>query len=1040
MAEPPVDFGARARFRDEWTRNFAVSANAGSGKTTAVSERLAAMALAPDGAELLPKTAVVTFTKKAAAQIGRRAREVLLRRLGERGGDLAPLDALERAFFGTIHSFCLLLAQRHGQALGLHLDPEVLDEAGADALWQVFLEQDAMRFDSLPPEQVGALLRHLPLDDIFPLARELDAAAAKDLLSRPPAGGPPEPDAGALAEILAAKAKQSRSAAALARNQDTARQWLDRYRGGRGFLPLAEPEGGAAGIGELFDRFYAPLKGWLAAAAAVLAAELAERYRAFRFERGVQTHADQIDAAVALLGDAGVLAKIRAEGWHVILDEAQDTDPQQFAVLVEITRPSGAPPGAWPEGGGAPPRPGHFCLVGDGQQSIYGSRADLRNFQKHLGAFARGDGGEQLVFDVTFRVPRRIGALLNRTLPAAFSPERAHNSGPPPAPGAPAPLLQVPFTPLAAGPENAEGFYGMVPLIVPAPAPDSVAAWQAEEARQVAAWLRARGPAGVGARSWSEVCVLSPRNDWLQAARNAFEAAGLKTALQVRRNRNGDNPPYAWLTGLLAAACDPANTFEWAGVLRELFEVSDAQMAEALRGKKQFGRDDPGRAPEPLRGALEKIQWLAGRVDEEGLPLEQFAAGLAEAAGLAAKARAVDPTGSAAAELERLLARAAELGLEGAGPREWLAELLRATDADRPAGRAADDAVNLLTVHSSKGLEWPVVIVLGLWRGIGRMPERGLQLMPAPGGPRVFFDSASLPEETAEARNRERLRENARLLYVALTRARRALLLPWAEGFGGKQKEMSFAELWGADFATLPEFETPDGPDRAAPSAEIFAPEEAGPVAAVPGPALPALPARVLPHQLAAAPDAVRAARHESALDEPVRSVAADEAIDYGLWWHETMEFWPWGGGGTAREAHVARALAAAEAQGFAARGEAELKKFRAGALCAELDGANWTRLAELGVFAPLRTDAWIDGVIDLVAHDAAARRVIVLDWKTNHRRAGESDGALLERLAAEYAPQLAAYGACVRGFFPGCAVELRVFASAAGAWCAVAN
>ena len=44
-----IDQAARDRFRDDWDANLAVSANAGSGKTTAISERLAAMALAPDG-------------------------------------------------------------------------------------------------------------------------------------------------------------------------------------------------------------------------------------------------------------------------------------------------------------------------------------------------------------------------------------------------------------------------------------------------------------------------------------------------------------------------------------------------------------------------------------------------------------------------------------------------------------------------------------------------------------------------------------------------------------------------------------------------------------------------------------------------------------------------------------------------------------------------------------------------------------------------------------------------------------------------------
>ena len=56
----------------------------------------------------------------------------------------SELAAFERAFFGTIHSFCLLLAQRYGQALGLNLNPAVIEGADMEeALWEEFLEQDA---------------------------------------------------------------------------------------------------------------------------------------------------------------------------------------------------------------------------------------------------------------------------------------------------------------------------------------------------------------------------------------------------------------------------------------------------------------------------------------------------------------------------------------------------------------------------------------------------------------------------------------------------------------------------------------------------------------------------------------------------------------------------------------------------------------------------------------------------------------------------------------------------------------------------------
>ena len=131
MSELTADQAVRTRFREEFHTNFAVSANAGSGKTTAISERLACLALSPEGARLLPKMVVVTFTKKAAAQIRQRARATLLRELVRRRteGCAVPAQALEqldRAFFGTIHSFCLQLGQRFGASYGLNLNPTVL--------------------------------------------------------------------------------------------------------------------------------------------------------------------------------------------------------------------------------------------------------------------------------------------------------------------------------------------------------------------------------------------------------------------------------------------------------------------------------------------------------------------------------------------------------------------------------------------------------------------------------------------------------------------------------------------------------------------------------------------------------------------------------------------------------------------------------------------------------------------------------------------------------------------------------------------------
>jgi ATP-dependent exoDNAse (exonuclease V) beta subunit len=1044
MNEPLKDRAARERFTTEWERSFAVSANAGSGKTTAISERLAAIALSPKAAALLPKTAVVTYTKKAAAQIGQRARHVLMRRLEAAGAaDLGALDHLERAFFGTIHSFCLLLAQRYGQPLGLNLNPRLLveNEDEENVFWEEFLEQDSMQFASLTAGELGAFLRFVALDEVFEIARGLNGATARNLSRRKPAGSLPTPSELVLQQILALPVKGAAKAREnLTLSQRSALDWLERFLAGRGFLPLYKPVGSAKAICELAEAWMAPLKSWLADAAAVLAAELAGRYREFRFERGVQTYADQIDAVMTVLQDADTLDRIRADGWRVILDEAQDTDSQQFAVLVEITRPTGARVGTWPDGGGVAPRTGHFCMVGDGQQAIYRSRADVRNFTRHLGAFARGDGGELLVFQVTFRTPRAVVELLNAGLPDAFGPQREHNLGLAPAEGVASPLLQVRYEPLEAGPGNEEGGALRFPLTVPLEIPSGVDGWLAEEARQLAEFLNAQGPAAVGARSWGDICILAPRVDWLVIVQREFEKVGLKTALQIRRNRTGDNPVYAWLTGLLAVMCSPENTFEWFGVLREIFGVSDALLAVELQERGAFLWETPEVHPEPLRGALEALRPWIMRVDDEGMPLAEFACGLAKACSLGEKAQALDARGGLGEELQRLLADAARLSLEGAAPRAWLQELLRGLERQRPSGKPEADAVNLLSAHSAKGLEWPVVIPVGFWRSIGERPQRGLRLISdvgVQGQSRVYFNQACMPVEAREARERERIREVVRLLYVALTRARVRLVIPWHVEFGGrKRSDVSFARLWGAGdlLEALPVVETADL------LPQINRTLETKPAVAVTlavERSYKTLPCRLLPHQLAKRADLSRGLRHEASQDQvvPTRMAEGDEAIDYGLWWHETMEFMPWRGDAQVVETYCADRLAAAEGLGLVLRAEQELPRLRDSTLWQELISDRWERATELAIFSPIEGGAWIDGVMDLVLHDAVRHEVWIVDWKTNRPRLGEGGRELLVRLAGEYAAQLMAYGNSVQAMFLGAKIRLLVYSSVAGDW-----
>ena len=259
-------------------------------------------------------------------------------------------------------------------------------------------------------------------------------------------------------------------------------------------------------------------------------------------------------------------------------------------------------------------------------------------------------------------------------------------------------------------------------------------------------------------------------------------------------------------------------------------------------------------------------------------------------------------------------------------------------------------------------------------------------------------------------------------------------------GFGKSGKGKSFADIFGQMglIDALPECDServvmqpPEGHKES---------DEAEPVSdkvlTHADTALPQLPKRVLPHQLAHF-DATRGARHEATADELNPAIEGDEAIDYGTWWHEVMELLPWAANDTELDAYFKNAANSAMALGQIAvqRGCEELTLLRGSPVLRDLRDARWTREAELPVFAPANGsgDAWIDGIMDLVIHDPASNEARVIDWKTNRRRTGESDETLLARLADEYTPQLCAYGRCVRLFFPDARVRLFVYSSAAG-------
>jgi ATP-dependent helicase/nuclease subunit A len=114
----------------------------------------------------------------------------------------------------------------------------------------------------------------------------------------------------------------------------------------------------------------------------------------------------------------------------------------------------------------------------------------------------------------------------------------------------------------------------------------------------------------------------------------------------------------------------------------------------------------------------------------------------------------------------------------------------------------AADAVNLMTVHAAKGLEFPVVFVVNLGRGTGG--GDAIRLMPDDGTGAPAVSIAGFRSEADEREQEAEREESKRLLYVALTRARDRLYLAATVPDGGfRPGRGSLGEVLPGDFKRL---------------------------------------------------------------------------------------------------------------------------------------------------------------------------------------------------------------------------------------------
>ncbi len=492
----PADYASRRRFINSVEENFSVIAPAGVGKTQSIVERIAEIARHEKAAEWLPRLVVVTFTKRAADEMQQRAREqILSARLS-----LDLLEQFNRAFFGTIHSFCVELLRNFGHHIGLTAKFELVEKD--DELWLDFL-QESVALGGLEEAHREQFERHTPLQKILGLGRRLSAIADPARL----------PDCAKLGfdELLAhPPCPQSRGRVEV--GQELVREWQELFCGDETYLPLPRYKLGGSKFQEVWQETFSPLREWLCSCALRVAAETARQYRQFRIMRGMLTYDDQVALASELLRVPAAARQIRERGYRVILDEAQDTDVAQFHVLLECARPLEAD-SDWQKSRSDPPEPGRFSMVGDPQQSIYSQRADLARYASIRGLLGRAPAGTELPFTTTFRCDGAIISFVNETFPRVFAPSEG----------------QVTFVPLKARPNAGSGQVVRFTFEIPEPPdpklPDRKRA--INEAEALANWIAENGLEKLRARSWSEVAILVPQKRWFSPLRIALRNTGI---------------------------------------------------------------------------------------------------------------------------------------------------------------------------------------------------------------------------------------------------------------------------------------------------------------------------------------------------------------------------------------------------------------------------------------------------------------------------------------------------------------------------------
>lgn len=762
------DAAARLSIESDLDKTLFVQAGAGTGKTTALVSRI--LALIASGVAI-KHIAAITFTEKAAAELQARIRQKLQEEISATSAQLynKALADLDNAAVSTLHSFAQRILVEHALDADLPLQFEVFDPVasaiGFAESWEQF-HADCLQDDS----HAQAFL---------------------------------------LADTMEIRSGWLKNVASSFRdNWDLLGAYREKSLPSLGKIPL-DPE-------DQTDDDRAKVFAYLEA----LIADFTLKQAAMRKTQGQMIFHDLLVLARDLLADpergASARTSLHNRYKFLLIDEFQDTDPIQIDLAVRIAsavnQPQEIKHSCWQD---HQVETGRLFFVGDPKQSIYRfRRADISLYLEAAERFG-SPHGQTLGLTANWRSTAPLISWVNHVFGNLISSAEGSQSQYEPLEAMRKPMADDPGPSIALiGAEahkripeldedgNPKKYKSGKKKGQPKSKKQSMPYIREAEAHDIACLIRQivgdkwlvgeKSAEGYDARpaQLNDICILIPKRTGLPILENALSKAEIPYRVEVS-NQIFSAPEIRDLLAVLSAIDDPTDELMVVTALRSpAFGCGDDDLFtyHLAGGKWDYLNHWPTPSSNgenhPVATALEWLREL--HLQRNLFTPSQVVEKVIRERNLLELALADKNYRDIWRRLRFIGSLARQFTDQTSGTLRQFSQWLHRLGEDKMKveetiiPESDYNAVRIMTVHASKGLEFPIVILADMASAVAERKTNGGVVWNNEGEPGIYFKrdlSNKAYEDFAETHETFSHHENLRKLYVACTRAKDHLVV-----------------------------------------------------------------------------------------------------------------------------------------------------------------------------------------------------------------------------------------------------------------------